>query len=166
MLAANDDRFKDASQESLIREWAPSFIQRMDETATALAVHDHLFGGTAPWPLRRGIEDALVDMADAYTLGKYELSRREVTLRDVFNRVHPEPADADQVALFERFMRGDLNDYLDIEPLSSPNTWETVISERGNTRDAWETLIGDDEYTLPIFASIRNLRNLLEAGVP
>ena len=165
VLAANDDRFKDDSDESLIREWAPAIIQRMDETATALAVHDQLFGGTAPWPLRRGIEDALVTMADAYTLGKYELSRREVTLHDVFNRVHPEPIDDEQEELFERFMRGDLDDYPDIEPVPSPNTWETVISERGNTRDAWETLIEDDEHTLPIFASIRNLRNMLEAGI-
>mgnify|MGYP000034628241 CR=1 FL=1 len=165
VLAANDDRFKDDSDRSLIREWAPAIIRRMDETATALAVHDQLFGGTAPWPLRRGIEDALVTMADAYTLGKYELSRREVTLYDVFNRVHPEPIDDDQEVLFERFMRGDLDDYPDVEPLPSPNTWETVISEHGNTREAWETLIEDDEYTLPIFASIRNLRNMLEAGV-
>ena len=96
VLAANDDRFKDDSDDSLVREWAPEIIQRMDETATALAVHDDLFGGTAPWPLRRGIEDALVDMADAYTLGKYDLSRREVTLHDVFNRVHPEPVDDEQ----------------------------------------------------------------------
>ncbi|QAU12164.1 TROVE domain-containing protein [Halorubrum sp. BOL3-1] len=165
VLAANDERFKDDSPESLIREWAPAIIQRMDETATALAVHDQLFGGTAPWPLRRGIEDALVAMADAYTLGKYELSRREVTLHDVFNRIHPEPVDNEQEALFERFMRGDLDDYPDIDPVPSPNTWDTVISERGNTRDAWETLIEDDAYTLPIFASIRNLRNMLEAGV-
>jgi hypothetical protein len=165
VLAANDDRFKDDSPESLIREWAPAIIQRMDETATALAIHDQLFGGTAPWPLRRGIEDALVTMADAYTLGKYELSRREVTLYDVFNRVHPKPVDVDQEVLFERFMRGDLDDYPDVDPLPAPNTWETVISERGNTRDAWETLIVDDAYTLPIFASIRNLRNMLEAGV-
>jgi hypothetical protein len=165
VLAANDDRFKDDSPESLIREWAPAIIQRMDETATALAIHDQLFGGTAPWPLRRGIEDALVSMADAYTLGKYELSRREVTLHDVFNRVHPKPVDAEQEVLFERFMRGDLDDYPDVDPLPSPNTWETVISERGNTRDAWETLIEDDAFTLPIFASIRNLRNMLEAGV-
>jgi hypothetical protein len=165
VLAANDNRFKDDSPESLIREWAPAIIQRMDETATVLAIHDQLFGGTAPWPLRRGVEDALVSMADAYTLGKYELSRREVTLHDVFNRVHPKPVDADQGVLFERFMRGDLDDYPDVEPLPSPNTWETVISERGNTRDAWETLIEDDAYTLPIFASIRNLRNMLEAGV-
>ena len=165
VLAANDDRFKDDSPESLIREWAPAIIQRMDETATVLAIHDQLFGGTAPWPLRRGVEDALVSMADAYTLGKYELSRREVTLHDVFNRVHPKPVDADQEVLFERFMRGDLDDYPNVEPLPSPNTWETVISERGNTRDAWETLIEDDAYTLPIFASIRNLRNMLEVGV-
>ena len=165
VLAANDDRFKDDSPESLIREWAPAIIQRMDETATSLAIHDQLFGGTAPWPLRRGIEDALVSMADAYTLGKYELSRREVTLHDVFNRVHPTPIDDEQAVLFERFMRGDLDDYPDVEPLPSPNTWETVISERGNTRDAWETLIEGEEYSLPIFASIRNLRNMLEAGV-
>lgn len=165
VLAANDDRFKDDSDESLIRAWAPSIIQRMDETATVLAVHDQFFGGTAPWPLRRGIEDALVMMADAYTLGKYELSRREVTLYDVFNRVHPEPIDAEQAELFEQFMRGDLDDYPTVEPVPSPNTWETVISERGNTRDAWETLVEDDEHTLPIFASIRNLRNMLEAGV-
>jgi 60 kDa SS-A/Ro ribonucleoprotein len=166
VLAANDDRFKDDSPESLIREWAPAIIQRMDETATALAVHDQLFGGTAPWPLRRGIEDALVEMADTYTLGKYDLSRREVTLHDVFNRVHPTPVDAEQEALFERFMRGGLDDYPDVDPLPAPNTWETVISERGNTQAAWELLIEDDEYTLPIFASIRNLRNMLEAGVP
>lgn len=165
VLAANDDRFKDDSSESLVRKWAPAIIQRMDETATALAVHDDLFDGTAPWPLRRGIEDALVGMANAYTLGKYELTRREVTLRDVFNRVHPKPVDDEQAALFERFMRGDLDDYPEVEPLSSPNTWETVISERGNTKDAWELLIENDEYTLPIFASIRNLRNMLEAGV-
>jgi hypothetical protein len=137
----------------------------MDETATALAVHDNLFGGTAPWPLRRGIEDALVEMADAYTLEKYALPRREVTLHDVFNRVHPTPVDEEQEDLFERFMRGDLDDYPDVNPLPSPNTWETVISEQGNTAEAWEQLIEDDEYSLPIFASIRNLRNMLDAGV-
>ena len=165
VLAANDDRFKDDSDESLVRTWAPAVIQRMDETATALAVHDELFGGTAPWPLRRGIEDALVELADAYTLAKYALPRRAVTLRDVFNRVHPTPVDEDQEALFERFVRGGLDDYPAVEPLPSPKTWETVVSERGSTREVWETLLEDDDYSLPIFASIRNLRNMLEAGV-
>ena len=165
-LAANDDRFKDDTDQSLVREWTPAIVRRMDETATVLAVHDRLFGNTAPWPLRRGVEDALVRMADAYTLGKYTLSSREVTLYDVFNRVHPEPRTPEQADLFERFVRGDLDDYPEVEPLPAPNTWETVISERGNTREAWETLIEDDDYSLPIFATIRNLRNMLQAGVP
>ena len=68
-------------------------------------------------------------------------------------------------AVVERFMRGDLDDYPDVAPLPSPNTWETVISDRGNTAEAWETLIKDDEYSLPVFASIRNRRNMLEVGV-
>ena len=164
VLAANDDRFKDDSPDSLVRSWAPEIIRRLDETATALAIHDTLIGGTAPWPLRRGIADALVEFADAYTLGKYTLSGREVTLYDVFNRVHPEPVNEEQAALFERFMRGDLDDYPTIEPLEPPRTWERVLSERGNTREAWETLIRDE--ALPLFATIRNLRNMLEAGVP
>ena len=71
-----------------------------------------------------------------------------MTLHDVFNRVHPKPVDADQEVLFERFMHGDLDDYPDVEPLPLLNTWETVISERGNTRDAWETLLEDDEIPL------------------
>jgi hypothetical protein len=165
-LAANDDRFIDDSEESLIRTWTPAIVRRLDETATVLAVHDELVGGTAPWPLRRGVEDALVGMADAYLLGKYDLSGRPVTLHDVFNRVHPTPVDDEQAALFERFVRGDLDDYPEVEPLPAPNTWETVVSERGNTRAAWETLLTDDDYSLPLFASIRNLRNMLAAGVP
>jgi len=48
-------------------------------------------------------------------------------------------------------MRGDLDDYPDVEPLPSPNTWETVIE--------------DDEYSLPVFAPIRNPRSMLEASV-
>ncbi len=83
----------------------------------------------------------------------------------MFNRVHPEPVDAEQAELFGRFMRGDLDDYPDVEPLPSPNTWETVLSERGNRKEVWELLIKDEAYTLPIFASVRNLRNMLEADV-
>jgi 60 kDa SS-A/Ro ribonucleoprotein len=88
-----------------------------------------------------------------------------VTLHDVFNRVHPTPRTPEQEDLFERFVRGDLDDYPEVEPLPPPKTWETVISERGNTAEAWETLLVDEEHSLPIFASIRNLRNMLEAGV-
>ena len=72
-----------------------------------------------------------------------------MTLHDVLNRVHPTPVDEEQAELFERFMRGDLDDYPEVDPLPSPSTWETVISEQGNTAKAWERLIADDEYADP-----------------
>jgi len=47
--------------------------------------------------------------------------------------------------------------------LPIPETWETVISAKGNTADAWEELI--DNRKLPFMAMLRNLRNLILAGV-
>ena len=47
--------------------------------------------------------------------------------------------------------------------LRTPVTWETQISAQGNTASAWERLI--EERRLPYLATVRNLRNLLLAGV-
>ena len=44
-----------------------------------------------------------------------------------------------------------------------PETWETQISAYGNKAEVWERLI--KERKLPFMAMLRNLRNLLEAGV-
>jgi hypothetical protein len=109
-------------------------------------------------------------MMDEYTLEKYEMSRRQVSLYDVFNIVHPEPNEdienwhglsADERAdLFERFMKQNLDEY-DVEPLQKPNTWETVISDKGSTPEAWRTVLQD----MGIMAKIRNIRNMLKAGL-
>ena len=47
--------------------------------------------------------------------------------------------------------------------LVTPVTWETQISAQGNTAAVWERLI--EERRLPHLATVRNLRNLLLAGV-
>ena len=47
--------------------------------------------------------------------------------------------------------------------LPVPETWETQISTRGNKAKVWEELI--DHQKLPFMAMLRNLRNLLLAGV-
>ena len=44
-----------------------------------------------------------------------------------------------------------------------PETWETQVSAYGNKAEVWERLI--KERKLPFMAMLRNLRNLLEAGV-
>jgi stress response protein SCP2 len=44
-----------------------------------------------------------------------------------------------------------------------PKTWETELSEKGNTKEVWEELVASK--SLPFMAMLRNLRNILMAGV-
>jgi len=44
-----------------------------------------------------------------------------------------------------------------------PKTWETQLSEKGNTAAVWTDLVEDK--SLPFMAMLRNLRNILLAGV-
>lgn len=176
-LAAKDERFNTHPPESghqfdtRIRDYTPKIIRRMDETATQVSIYKNLFDrDTLPKGLKKGISDAINMMVDEYTLEKYEMSRRQVSLYDVFNIVHPEPNEdienwhglsADERAdLFERFMKQNLDEY-DVEPLQKPNTWETVISDKGSTPEAWRTVLQD----MGIMAKIRNIRNMLKAGL-
>jgi len=47
--------------------------------------------------------------------------------------------------------------------LPVPETWETMLSEKGNKASTWESLI--DHKKLPFMAMLRNLRNLILTGV-
>ena len=47
--------------------------------------------------------------------------------------------------------------------LPTPETWETQVSTKGNKAKTWEDLI--DHEKLPFMAMLRNLRNLILAGV-
>ena len=47
--------------------------------------------------------------------------------------------------------------------LPTPETWETQVSLKGNKAEVWEDLI--DHRKLPFMAMLRNLRNLILAGI-
>ncbi len=47
--------------------------------------------------------------------------------------------------------------------LPTPETWETQVSMRGNKANVWEELI--DHKKLPFMAMLRNLRNVIIAGI-
>jgi len=47
--------------------------------------------------------------------------------------------------------------------LPTPETWETLLSEKGNKASTWEELI--EHKKLPFMAMLRNIRNLINAGV-
>lgn len=154
VLSANDDRTK-----QYVRHFAPKIIDRADEPCTVVAIQLELFDKPIPKPLKKGINDSLHHF-DEYEFSKYDSSRRQVNLKDVLNLCHPKPRDEEHEEIFERLMKGDL-DGNDVDPLSPPETWEVVISERGNTKEAWIDVLPE----MGMFAKIRNLRNMIEAGV-
>jgi hypothetical protein len=72
-------------------------------------------------------------------------------------------------ATFEEFMQSKLPGIFDSEKagkrmkLPVPETWETQLSLKGNKASVWEQLI--DNKKLPYMAMLRNLRNMIVAGI-
>jgi 60 kDa SS-A/Ro ribonucleoprotein len=77
-----------------------------------------------------------------------------VKLRDVIRLTHPKPADAAQADLWKRAMNGELK---------TPDTWEVSLSAGADKREAWTRLL--TERKLGYLALLRNLRNMVQAGV-
>jgi len=134
-------------------------IKRADELAELLAMNDHFYprkktGKTRkialPMMLKKGIALAFGKFNE-YQLAKYNRSG-VVKLKDVLSLVHPKPKDEEQSKLWKRLLDGELK---------VPETWETVISTKGSTKENWQEILPK----MPIMAFIRNLRNLLGNGV-
>ena len=119
--------------------------------------------------LSRGIQNGLKDAFnsfDEYQFAKYDRKDQPVKLRDALFLVHPKAKDEAQQALFDKIAAG---------TLETPYTWETELSALGQkefeTPEAkaaafkakWEELI--ESRKMGYMATLRNLRNILEAGV-
>ncbi len=103
---------------------------------------------------------------DEYQFAKYDRDNLEVKLRDALFLVHPKAKDEKQQALFDKIVN---------KQLEIPYTWETELSALGQQtfesevqrteafRVKWEELINSGK--LGYMALMRNLRNMLEAGV-
>ncbi len=127
---------------------------RGDDGTEILAAHMALYGRQVRWPhaLQRGVRDALEQMS-AYELAKYQSPSREVKLRDTLRITHPVPRDAEAAQAMRACVEG---------TLAKPKGWETELSARGNTAEVWNELIA--EHRLGYMASLRNLRNMMQAG--
>lgn len=94
---------------------------------------------------------------DEYQLAKWDRDGA-VKLRDVMRLVHPRPRDEAQGEMWGRLLRGELK---------TPDTWEVAISAAKGPEEklaAWTRLLVEDR--LGTLALLRNLRNLVNAGVP
>lgn len=124
---------------------------RGDDATEILACYLNEFGKPVPNALKKGLADALVGF-DEYTLAKYKGTGKQVKMRDVLCLCRPTPKTKAQSEMWKRLLEG---------KLQTPYTWETELSEKGNTAEVWEQLI--DSGKVGYMAMLRNLRNILKA---
>src|SRR5574339_117357 len=142
-----------------IKLWTPHIIQRVDDINEVIAYVKSRIGeignkgesGSLPQALKEGLQIAFTKF-NTYQFGKYRQKDRNVSLQDAIRIVHPRPNDEEQSEIFK-------NIRLDTIPV--PETWETYISKNGSNNESWTHIAPK----LPIFALLRNLRNLLQNNV-
>ena len=158
--------------DDLVSRAVAGTVLRADEIAELLMCYQWLNptdGVKKLGKLSRGIQNGLKESFnrfDEYQFAKYDRQGQAVRLRDALFLVHPKAKDAAQQALFDKIVSG---------TLEVPYTWETELSALGQQhfesdkekaaafRAKWEELI--DSGKLGYMALLRNLRNILDAGV-
>ena len=159
------------SGDDLISRLTTRVIQRADEITELLAYYQHANGRWETKKLNRlskqiqkGIAAAF-NKFDGYQFAKYN-RKTDITFKDALFLTHPKAKDEAQQALFNKIVGGDLE---------APYTWEVELSVLGqqkfNTEKSrqkaikakWEELIASGR--LGYMALMRNLRNILQAGV-
>ena len=106
--------------------------------------------------VQKGVADSFLKF-DEYQFGKYSQDT-EIKLKDALFLTHPNPVMAAQEELFKKIASG---------TLAVPKTWEVELSKAGQDKKdkkiVWQELI--DSNVMGYMATLRNLRNILQAGV-
>ncbi|WP_027382161.1 TROVE domain-containing protein [Epilithonimonas caeni] len=170
-LVLTTELAKQASGTDLVSKTIDGVIQRADEITELLAYYQLANERTETKKLNRlskQIQKGLVksfNKFDEYQFAKYN-RKAEVTLKDALFLVHPKAKDENQQAIFNKIIN---------DSLETPYTWEVELSALGQTKFAddaerksafknkWEELIFSSK--LGYMATLRNLRNILEANV-
>lgn len=165
------------SEPSIVSRTLASVIQRPDELNEFLSI----YWKDGKQPLSKQVKLGLA-MAfrkfDEYALAKYNRDK-DIKLRDVLFLCHSEPADglggwtkAERRALRDGkpiqrsvFSEGELlYGRLIYDQLASPETWENRLSRGEDKAEVFESLMTAQE--LGDLAFLKNLRNMMQAGVP
>lgn len=162
---------KEASGTDLISKTVEGVVQRADEITELLAYYQLANKRTETKKLNKlskQIQKGLVksfNKFDEYQFAKYN-RKGEVTLKDALFLVHPKAKDDNQQTIFNKIV---------YDMLETPYTWEVELSVLGQKKFAkeaekkeafkskWEELLFSNK--LGYMAMLRNLRNILEAGV-
>lgn len=133
-----------------VRPLMAKAVVRADDLTEILACYLSRYGKPLPNALKKALGEGF-GRFDAYALAKYN-GEGKIKFKDILNLTHPKPKDEAQSELFHQILE---------DRLPIPKTWETEVSRKGNKKEVWEALIGEDK--LGYMALLRNLRNLLHA---
>jgi 60 kDa SS-A/Ro ribonucleoprotein len=141
----------------LVRDTVARVVQRADEITELLAI---IWGDkananktkTIPNMVRQGLQIAFGKF-DEYRLAKYDRDN-VIKLSDAIRMVRPKPADEARAALYKRVRE---------RTLAVPDTWEVALSGGADKKETFERLLR--EGNLGYLALLRNLRNMVQAGV-
>lgn len=162
---------KSASGNGLVAKTVRGTVKRADEITELLAYYQAANKREGVKKLNRLSKQIQKGLADAFNgFDEYQFAKYNkdtaVRLRDALFLVHPKAKDDDQQVIFNKIANN---------TLAVPYTWETELSAAGKAaqengmektiamRRAWEQLI--DSNKLGYMATLRNLRNMLQAGV-
>lgn len=128
-------------------------IQRADEMGEFLALYWK--DGKAPISnqVKKGLAKAFLKFNE-YSLAKNDKNSATVSIRDVMFLTHVKPTSAEQEALFKRIASNEM---------VVPMTWETELSAGADKGSTFRRLMV--EKKLGALAFLRNLRNMLQAGI-
>ena len=129
-----------------------NIIVRPDDITEIMACYKQMYGKPFPNALKREIAEQ-IQRFDEYALAKYNSRGMSMKLRDVLRITHPTPKDEKTEALFRKVLD---------DTLETPYTWETELSEKGNTKEVWDELIASGK--VGYMALLRNLRNIVKCG--
>ncbi len=153
-----------AAPANLVGRTICAVIQRADELTEFVSLywaHNPVDGKDASGrpnvaPLAKQVKKGLglaFQKFDGYQLAKYD-REKAVRLRDVLFLVHAKPKDEDQGKLWKALVDG---------TLPAPDTWEVALSGGKDKKETFERMLR--EGTLGYLALLRNLRNMVDAGV-
>lgn len=129
-------------------------ITRPDQMCDFLA----LYWSEKKEPLSAKVKQGLAhafEKFDEYALAKYNRLDKAIKLRDVLFLSHAKPRDEAQELLWKKLINNEL---------TVPDTWETRLSSGADKKESFLQLMV--EKKLGTLAFIRNIRNMLQSGIP
>lgn len=132
------------------KEVIKNIVERPDDMNEILAYYLNTFGKPIPNGMKKGLAESFLKFNE-YSLAKNN-KKGEVKLKDILCLTHPKAKNEEQNELFKRILE---------DRMKTPETWETILSAKGNNAETWGYLI--ENNLVGYMALLRNLRNIVNA---